>query len=78
MSASYDPNKQGWGFAAVVSLITAGMFFGAWTIHERTYRHPRDPMAVQVYHERDKAAADASHGGDHAAEGGDHGASTSH
>ena len=55
MSAPYNPNKQGWGFAAVVCLITAGLFFTAKTIHARTYRHPRDPMNEQVYHDRDMA-----------------------
>lgn len=55
MSSAYNPNKQGWGFAAVVCLITAGLFFTAKTIHARTYRNPRDPMAQQVYFERDAA-----------------------
>jgi hypothetical protein len=71
MSAPYNPNKEGWGFAAVVCLLTAGMLYGAYSIHERTYRHPRDPMMVQVYHDRDQGgdhggghdeASDASHG----------------
>jgi len=53
MSGNYNPNKQGWGFAAIVCLITAGLFFTARTIHMRTYRHPRDPMNQQVYRERD-------------------------
>ena len=57
MSAPYNPNKQGWGFAFVVCLITAGLFFTAKTIHARTYRHPRDPMNEQVYHDRDLAKA---------------------
>ena len=63
--SAYNPNKQGWGFAAVVCLITAGLFFTAKTIHARTYRNPRDPMTQQVYHDRDlvKAAAAA---GEHA------------
>lgn len=68
MSAQYDPNKLGWGFATVVSLVTAGMFYGAYSIHERTYRHPRDPMNVQVYYERDKARAAGEHGGEHGGE----------
>jgi hypothetical protein len=61
MSVRYDPNRQGWGFAAVVSLFTAGLFFTAYTIHSNTYRHPRDPMMKQVYHERD-AAGGSTHG----------------
>jgi hypothetical protein len=78
MSAAYNPNKQGWGFAAVVCLITAGLFFTAKTIHARTYRHPRDPMMEQVFHDRDlakqaekhEASAEAAHepaAGEHAA-----------
>ena len=56
----YNPNKQGWGFAAVVCVITAGLFFTAKTIHARTYLHPRNPMAQQVYHERDAAKLEAA------------------
>lgn len=67
MSAPYNPNKHGWGFALVVSAMTAGLAFMAYTIHTNTYRHPRDPMAAQVYADRDaeKAkghSADAEHG----------------
>ena len=51
--SNYNPNNQGWGFAAVVCLFAAGLFFTARTIHARTYRHPRDPMNQQVYRERD-------------------------
>jgi hypothetical protein len=77
MSAAYDPNKQGWGAAAITCLLTAGLAFTAWSIHNATYRHPRDPMAVQVYHERDAAkenSAAAEHGAaaNHDAAGGDH------
>ena len=57
MKAAYDPNRQGWGFAAVICVLTAGLFFTAYTIHNNTYRHPRDPMARQVYQERDAAAS---------------------
>lgn len=77
MSAQqYDPNKLGWGAALVTCVFTAALGFGAWTIHKNTYRHPRDPMAQQVYYERDQAkhaaggdhgtAADHGGGGDHA------------
>ncbi|MEP6833091.1 MAG: hypothetical protein ABJB74_06835 [Gemmatimonas sp.] len=62
--AAYNPNKQGWGFAAVVCIITAGLFFTAKTIHARTYLHPRNPMAQQVYHDRDvvkQQAAESEH-----------------
>ncbi|HEY0931479.1 MAG TPA: hypothetical protein VGE27_16270 [Gemmatimonas sp.] len=79
MSASYDPNKQGWGAAVVTCVFTGALLFGAWTIHKNTYRHPRDPMAQQVYHERDAAkhGAAASHdapAGEHAAPAAEHGA----
>jgi hypothetical protein len=57
MSAPFNPNKQGWGFALVVCLITAGLFLTAHTIHTRTYRNPRNPMFEQVYHDRDIAKA---------------------
>lgn len=53
--SAYDPNKQGWGAAAVTCLLTAALGFTAYTIHKNTYRHPRDPMAVQVYHAEDMA-----------------------
>lgn len=73
--SAYNPNKQGWGFAAVVCLLTAGLFFTAKTIHARTYRHPRDPMTQQVYHERDVAKqheAAGEHGAaEHAAPAGE-------
>jgi len=68
MSKPYNPNTQGWGFALVVCVITAGLFGTAYTIHKNTYRHPRDPMATQVYSDRDaeKAAkkGDESHAAD--------------
>ena len=66
----YNPNKQGWGVAAVVCVITAGLFFTAKTIHARTYRHPRDPMTQQVYHERDVVKHEAA-AGEHAAPAGE-------
>lgn len=73
MSASqYDPNKLGWGAALVTCALTAALGFGAYTIHNNTYRHPRDPMAKQVYYERDQAKH--AGGGEHAAAGESHGA----
>jgi hypothetical protein len=74
--SAYNPNKYGWGFATVVSLITAGLFFTAKTIHDRTYLNPRNPMMQQVYHERDAAAEHG--GGEHGAAAGDHGAAAGH
>lgn len=75
MSAEYNPNKLGWGAAALTCAMTAALGFTAWTIHKNTYLHPRDPMAVQVYHARDAAAAEHAPAkeGEHAAEG-DHAA----
>ncbi len=71
MSVAYDPNKQGWGAAAVTTVFTLGLLFTAYTIHKTTYRHPRDPMNQQVYHAEDKAQHSA--GAEHAAPaGGDH------
>lgn len=55
MSNSYDPNREGWGFASVICIITAALAFTAYTIHSNTYRHPRDPMMQQVYSDRDAA-----------------------
>jgi hypothetical protein len=74
MSAAYDPNKLGWGAAALTCVMTAALGFTAYTIHKNTYIHPRDPMAVQVYHARDAAGAGGEHGeakaeGEHAAPG---------
>ncbi len=67
MSAAYDPNKQGWGFAGVVVLLTCGLLFTAYSIHDRTYTHPRDPMTAQVYRDRDAAG-----GGEHGAAAAEH------
>ncbi|NCW45655.1 MAG: hypothetical protein EBV77_09375 [Gemmatimonadaceae bacterium] len=71
----YDPNKLGWGAALITCIFTAALGFGAYTIHNNTYRHPRDPMNQQVYYERDQAKHAA--GGEHGAaagEAGEHGA----
>lgn len=77
MSASqYDPNKLGWGAALVTCVLTAALGFGAYTIHNNTYRHPRDPMAKQVYFERDQAKH--AGGGEHAEAGHDAKADDSH
>lgn len=69
MSAEYNPNKLGWPAAAVTVVGTLGLLFMAYSIHERTYRHPRDPMMQQVYHERDVAGG-AEHGAAGGAESG--------
>ncbi len=67
LMAEYNPNNQGWGAAAATCILTAALGFTAFTIHKNTYRHPRDPMTVQVYHAEDMAAGE--HGGEHKAEG---------
>ena len=71
MGVAYDPNKQGWGAAAITCALTAALAFTAFTIHKNTYRHPRDPMATQVYHERDAAGHGAAkaEGAEHAPAG---------
>lgn len=72
MTKPYNPNTQGWGFALVVCVLTAGLMGTAYTIHKNTYRHPRDPMATQVYSERDSSKA--TKGGEAHAEADDYGA----
>ena len=71
MSVAYDPNKLGWTAAAVTTVATLGLLFTAYTIHNHTYRHPRDPMNFQVYHAEDNAkhSAAASHEAAPATEG---------
>ncbi len=71
MSAAYNPNKLGWGAAALTCAMTAALGFTAYTIHKNTYLHPRDPMATQVYHARDAAGGEHAPAaeGEHAAEG---------
>ena len=64
MNAEYNPNKFGWPAAAVTVIGALGLLFTAYTIHNNTYRHPRDPMNTQVFHQRDAAAAA---GGEHGA-----------
>lgn len=62
MSKPYNPNTQGWGFALVVCVITAGLFGWAYSVHNATYIHPRNPMMQQVYADRD--AGKDTHGGE--------------
>jgi len=69
MSSAYDPNKLGWPAAAVTVVGTLGLLFMAYTIHNNTYRHPRDPMNFQVYHAEDKAKSGAAESHDAPAEG---------
>ncbi len=69
MSVAYDPNKLGWPAAAVTTVATLGLLFAAYTIHNNTYRHPRDPMNFQVYHAEDNAKHSAAASHDAPAEG---------
>lgn len=39
------PGPQGWGFAAFIVLLTAALYFGAYTIHNATFKVPTDPTA---------------------------------
>ncbi len=78
MSTSYNPNKHGWGAAVATCVLTGALFFGAWTIHKNTYRHPRDPMAQQVYHERDATRSAGGHTAQTASQGGEPGVETKH
>ena len=41
--------KGGWGAALLTVLGTAALFFTAFYIHTRTYRHPRDLMMREAY-----------------------------
>jgi hypothetical protein len=68
-TSQYDPNKLGWGAALATCVFTAALGFTAYTIHKNTYRHPRDPMNVQVYHERDAAKHSEAAPAEHKAEG---------
>jgi hypothetical protein len=48
-SGYYNPNTKGWPAAIITSLLALGLFFFAYTVHNNTYRNPRDPMFKQVY-----------------------------
>jgi hypothetical protein len=37
--------SQGWGVAAFIILLVAALWTTAFTIHKKTYRHPRDVTA---------------------------------
>jgi hypothetical protein len=50
---SYDPNKLGWGFAAVIIVLAIAANITAFSIHKATYQKP------------DKPAAESTAGGGH-------------
>lgn len=39
-------NKQGWGVAGFIVVLALATAFTAWTIHKRTYVHPRSPIST--------------------------------
>jgi len=46
-SAPVNNNSQGWGVAALVTLLALVCALTAWYIHNETYRSPLDPMFRQ-------------------------------
>jgi len=53
MSASgeqYDPNKLGWGFAAVIIVLAVVANVAAFSIHKATYLKPDKPAAASSAH----------------------------
>ena len=44
---SQDLHNTGWGFAIFIILVALALIFGAWSIHQATYRSPRDYMFRQ-------------------------------
>lgn len=45
----YDPNRLGWGFAAVIIVLAIVANVGAYTIHKATYLKP-DKAPVEREH----------------------------
>jgi hypothetical protein len=39
------PGPQGWRVAAFIVLLAAALYFGAYSIHNATYKPPTDPTA---------------------------------
>jgi hypothetical protein len=53
MSASgeqYNPNKLGWGFAAVIIVLAVVANVAAFSIHKATYLKPDKPAAASSAH----------------------------
>lgn len=44
--SSYDPNKLGWGFAAVIIILAIAANVTAFSIHKATYLKPDKPAAT--------------------------------
>lgn len=47
-SAPYDPNKLGWGFAAVIIVLAVVANVAAFSIHKATYQKPDKPAAAEA------------------------------
>jgi hypothetical protein len=47
---SHDPNKLGWGFAAVIIVLAIAANLTAYSIHKATYLKPDKPKAAQAAH----------------------------
>jgi hypothetical protein len=48
--SSYDPNKLGWGFAAVIIALAIVANVTAYSIHKATYQKPDKPATAQAAH----------------------------
>lgn len=49
-TSSYDPNKLGWGFAAVIIVLAVVANVAAYSIHKATYQKPDKPAAEAAAH----------------------------
>ncbi len=47
-SEPYDPNKLGWGFAAVIIVLAIVANVTAYSIHKATYLKPDKPAAAEA------------------------------
>lgn len=47
---SYDPNRLGWGFAAVIIVLAIVANVAAYSIHKATYLKPDKPAAATTAH----------------------------
>lgn len=45
---AYDPNKLGWGFAAVIVVLAIAANITAYSIYKATYQKPDKPAAAQA------------------------------
>ncbi|MHB1298019.1 MAG: hypothetical protein ACYC0B_05755 [Gemmatimonadaceae bacterium] len=48
--SSYNPNKLGWGFAAVIIALAIVANVTAYSIHKATYQKPDKPATAQAAH----------------------------